>query len=146
MLCLRSDKESSLSSSDKKALQKLCEENSSYVLVSDTVTKTDTNISNREKILQNKWKTFGKMRLVVTDRLHGMIFSIITKTPCIVLGNNHHKVEETYKTFSKCDYLYYAKSTTSVNELIKQALSDDIPSAKTDFSENYILTGLLTHL
>lgn len=146
MLCLRSDKESSLSSSDKKALQKLCEENSSYVLVSDTVTKTDTNISNREKILQNKWKTFGKMRLVVTDRLHGMIFSIITKTPCIVLGNNHHKVEETYKTFSKCDYLYYAKSTTSVNELIKQALSDDIPSAKTDFSKKYILTGLLTHL
>lgn len=35
--------------------------------------------------------------MVITDRLHGMIFCYITNTPCLVFQNNIYKVRETYE-------------------------------------------------
>ena len=61
---------------------------------------------------------------MVTDRLHGMIFSIITKTPCVIIGNNHHKVKETYRTFEKCEYIYFVENIDEVGDAIKKALSN----------------------
>lgn len=73
------------------------------------VTKSDTHLgdkylkridyTNRKKILENKWAEISQHQLVITDRLHGMIFSVITKTPCIVFPNNNHKISETYKKY-----------------------------------------------
>jgi exopolysaccharide biosynthesis predicted pyruvyltransferase EpsI len=40
-------------------------------------------------------------KLIITDRLHGMIFSIITNTPCIIFGNNYHKIESSYYSWFK---------------------------------------------
>jgi pyruvyl transferase EpsI len=39
------------------------------------------------------------MEVVVTDRLHGMIFAAITGTPCVVLQNSNHKIESTHQTW-----------------------------------------------
>ena len=40
---------------------------------------------------------------VLTDRLHGMIFGIITGTPCVVIDNKNHKISEVYNSWLK-DY------------------------------------------
>ncbi|WP_423202829.1 polysaccharide pyruvyl transferase family protein [Morganella morganii] len=45
------------------------------------------------------WTKFSNSKLVVTDRLHGMIFAFITNTPCLVIRNSNHKIEETYKNW-----------------------------------------------
>ncbi|MFB8735822.1 polysaccharide pyruvyl transferase family protein [Bacillus sp. SL00103] len=39
-------------------------------------------------------QSYVKAQVVVTDRLHGMIFCAITKTPCVVLRSFDHKVME----------------------------------------------------
>lgn len=124
LLCLRSDKESALDAEAKKKLSKICEENAENVYISDTVTGGEVSCKDREKVLISKWKKFGKHELVVTDRLHGMIFSIITKTPCVIIGNNHHKVKETYRTFEKCEYIYFVENIDEVGDAIKKALSN----------------------
>lgn len=121
LLCLRSDIESALDAKAKKNLLKACESVNNKVDVSDTVTGGTVSISDREEILIDKWKTFGKHKLVVTDRLHGMIFSIITKTPCVIIGNNHHKVRETYRTFEKCEYIYFVENIDEIDDIIKKA-------------------------
>ena len=63
-----------------------------------------------------------------------MIFAVITKTPCIVLGNNHHKVKETYNTLKSCDYLYYAENARAAGEKIREVLKKELPKHKTDYS------------
>ena len=52
----------------------------------------------------------AQRQLVITDRLHGSIFSLITGTPCIVFGNNYHKVESFYYSWLKnIEYITFIK-------------------------------------
>ena len=49
---------------------------------------------------------FKSSELVITDRLHGMIFAFITGTPAIVLVNNYYKLSECYKWIKDCGYIH----------------------------------------
>mgnify|MGYP000131626154 FL=1 len=51
---------------------------------------------NRELLLKQKIKEFQSAELVITDRLHGMIFAAITGTPCIAFDNFNAKVKKVY--------------------------------------------------
>jgi exopolysaccharide biosynthesis predicted pyruvyltransferase EpsI len=136
LVCLRSDKEGRLSVHDKLTILKICEDSSENVFVTDTCLHYDIDPKDRIEIIEKKWSLFGKAKFVITDRLHGMIFSLITKTPCIVIGNNHHKVYETYKTFRDCSYITYVNSVdeiekamsyiSTIDETKKMDLSKDI--------------------
>lgn len=48
------------------------------------------------------------------------------------------KVFESYKTFNKCNFLYYANSIEDVENYIEQIKNMTLPKEKTDFSEEYI--------
>lgn len=137
VLCLRSDLESALSIDDKMTLQKACYEKSSIVRITDTCLGREIGRTDREENLMRKWSVFAGAELVVTDRLHGMIFSLITGTPCIVLGNNHHKVKATYETFRDCKYLWYAEDVKEAVGIIRVKDSTKIPAAPYDTAKYY---------
>ncbi|MGH2097437.1 polysaccharide pyruvyl transferase family protein [Aerococcus urinaeequi] len=59
------------------------------------------DISKRDNIVMDKLKEISKHELVITDRLHGMIFAYLTDTPCLVFDNNNHKISQTYDTWLK---------------------------------------------
>lgn len=59
----------------------------------------------KQSELNEMWNNFKKSKVVVTDRLHGMIFCVITKTPCIALKSLDHKVVESYKWIKDLDYV-----------------------------------------
>jgi pyruvyl transferase EpsI len=50
--------------------------------------------SQRQAALDKIWSSFAESEVVVTDRLHGMIFSVITGTPCVVLDSRTGKVSQ----------------------------------------------------
>ena len=55
-------------------------------------------------------KFLAQRSIVITDRLHAGLFSIITGTPCIILGNKYHKVESSYNSwFKNFSYVYFIK-------------------------------------
>ncbi|MGU9505010.1 polysaccharide pyruvyl transferase family protein, partial [Bacillus paralicheniformis] len=65
---------------------------------------------------------FSKADLVVTDRLHGMLFSILTRRPCLVFANNNHKIESTISTWLqdvRSVKLVTPDSVTSVENQLK---------------------------
>ena len=68
-----------------------------------------------EEEIKEKMDDMRKSSLVITDRLHGMIFAVITGTPCIVFSNYNHKVKGTYEWIS---YLPYAKYVENGEEAI----------------------------
>ena len=97
VLCLRQDKERNLTNDQITFMEN--EVNSHFETVSyyDThINRDNLSIEEREGELNKIWDAFRSAELVVTDRLHGMIFCYITNTPCLVFQNNNHKVRETY--------------------------------------------------
>lgn len=98
-ICLRSDKERVLDQSEENIIKNSFP---NHCMIS-TTTENDVYITsyNRQQCVEQKLKEFGSMRLVVTDRLHGTIFSYITNTPVIALPNNNGKVREVCKYLSK---------------------------------------------
>jgi len=61
-----------------------------------------------EQTLRDFWDLLKSAKVVVTDRLHGMIFCAITGTPCVALDNSTGKVKGVYETWlSHVRYIKY---------------------------------------
>lgn len=60
--------------------------------------------------LEKLWIQFRTSKLVVTDRLHGMIFAFITGTPAIVFRNSNFKVKDCFRWIKECGYIHLAES------------------------------------
>lgn len=95
--CLRNDQESALSSAQYAALD------GALAGTGFEITKTDTHAGGSQldeahcaKILADKLTQFRSAKLVVTDRLHGMILCLLAGTPCLVLPNSNHKIRQTW--------------------------------------------------
>lgn len=100
----------------------------------DTVTVTDTDCKDIgkitsqsiEKSVWNKIQSFSEKRLIVTDRYHGTIFSLVAGTPVIVIKTKDHKVSTGVKWFEGIydGYIYYCDEIDKVPELAKKILAD----------------------
>ena len=109
LLLLRDDGEKSLDHEKESDLIQKISDIYDNVLVSDTCIK-GFNYKDRYKLLFEKINEIASSKVVVTDRLHGMILCYITNTPCIVLKNNNHKILMTYKDWlEKCNYIKLIK-------------------------------------
>ncbi len=98
VFCLRNDEEKSLSNQQNEEIISITSSYLSKTEFYDThIGRNNLSIEDREKELNKIWNKFKSVELVVTDRLHGMIFCYITNTPCIVFQNSNHKVRETVK-------------------------------------------------
>ena len=93
-ICFRDDKENKIDKNEKELLINKLSEN-----YKEKINYADTHI--------------GNSKLVITDRLHGMIFCAITGTPCIALPNSNGKIEATYKKWLKdVPYIKFIKDIT----------------------------------
>ncbi|MCM6844198.1 polysaccharide pyruvyl transferase family protein [Latilactobacillus curvatus] len=127
LLALRKDKERSLSSNFIDNLVNRLKRDF-HITYSDTVIHENIEINsmNRDTYFINKIHEFSKHQLVITDRLHGMLFSLLTKTPCIVFNNNNGKVKYTYYNWLKeVNYIKLMKTgdidliLANINQLLK---------------------------
>lgn len=118
LLCMRNDCE--MNNNLKTEIERFLKERFKNVVETDTCVDYSIDLKKIDCILEEKWKEFQDSRLVITDRLHGMIFSLITATPCIVLPNYNHKIKSFYETWLEgIEYIYYAESMEEVKNLIE---------------------------
>lgn len=106
------------SNADALRLLRYCQSNY-IVLESDTVDDVVkvVNSKTRNRLLNNKLQEFRNSKLIITDRLHGMIFSVITGTPAIVFDNNNHKIRNSYSSWLKnVPYIYFADNMTEIQQ------------------------------
>jgi pyruvyl transferase EpsI len=108
LTCLRNDKEKLITESDVKKLYDNLKEKYSGIIVTDTLLAKDVAINQRETELNKMWKAIRGAEVVITDRLHGMIFCAITATPCIVFRNSNNKIEQSYNNWlSNLSYIKF---------------------------------------
>lgn len=70
-----------------------------------------------------KLQEFKISELVIIDRLHGMIFSVITGTSCIAIDSCNYKIKSNYKWFEKIDYIKYAGSLENVEQYAEDLIN-----------------------
>lgn len=80
---------------------------------------------NRRKRIDELLDIYSSCELVITDRLHGMILSAVTNTPCIVFDNSYHKISDLYHTWLEdCDLISMCEQLDGdvLAELIKDKM------------------------
>ena len=118
LFCLRSDKEKVLDNSAAGKLVTEFQRKGYQTGFTDMKHITSFPIQCRDWVLENKFNEFRSAKLVVTDRLHGMIFATITGTPCIALNNSSAKVEGVYDLWLQ--NLPYVKFATDVDDVMEK--------------------------
>ena len=91
---------------------------------------------NRKKELKDALSIFRSHKLVITDRFHGVIFSVITKTPCIVMKTIDHKLPASVGWFSELNYVFLEDDINRLSETINLA-RDITPVNTIDWRHQY---------
>ena len=122
MFCVRADAEKRVDDSVWNILEKDFNDLGLDCFKTDMHSVKPVTKENRADRVREKMQEFCGARLVVTDRLHGMIFAALTGTPCIVFSNYNHKVKGTYDFISYLPYIKYAETVEQAESYIPDLL------------------------
>ena len=150
LFCFRNDKEKIFN--EIRRIEDIVRHTKLPIRYTDTVIKDHGLPFNRKKVLTKKLNQFSKSQLVITDRLHGMVFAYLTMTPCIAIDNKSHKVKGLYDWISKSNYVkIYDKNTfeLDVDELLNLKNKEPVELSRY-FDElvkiiNYCESGIKNH-
>lgn len=120
LLCLRSDEERKITDSQQEEIERIVTKTGYTYQKIDMYADTPVTKENRFELVRAKMCQFAEAELVITDRLHGMIFSAITETPCIVLSNYNHKVKGTFDWIKHLPYMRYVDEISDVEKHIQE--------------------------
>lgn len=128
LLCLRDDREKVLSNIEQSEMKSIIRAAQLDISVVDTKIDEAFKYNQRYYLLEQFLKEVSKARLVVTDRLHGMIFAYITGTPAVVLPNSNNKIKMCYKWIENCGFIHFIPSfsTDSFKATFNAALLDKV--------------------
>lgn len=142
LLLFRTDKEKTLNNTDIEKIKEIAENKfKKYILSDMNLGSGIVNIggTKREQILENKFDEFQRSRIVITDRLHGMIFAAITETPCIVFGNFNHKISESYKWLENLEYIQFCNNIEEMEKSIEKVTKSKNVKYDNRFAEDMIV-------
>ncbi len=109
--CLRNDGESYITGAQRKSIITQMREEFSNVVLRDTVDVSVDECTEAvfEETLEGFWSMLRSSKVVVTDRLHCMIFCVITGTPCVAIDNSNKKISGVYSEWlQEIDWVKFA--------------------------------------
>lgn len=133
ILTLRSDKEKNLSENNKNSLVEFLLKNKISFFQNDTIQKYPITKELREYEVKNMLNKISTAKVNITDRFHGVIFSVITNTPVIVFKSLDHKIEEGVKWFSEIEWVHYVTSIEEAEILISKYIKLEVPMVKDNY-------------
>lgn len=122
LLCFRNDVEKVYSDESVQKIRNILKEMSIDYNVVDVHLHRYVNWNDAEMVVQKKLDEFKHAKLVITDRLHGMIFAAITGTPCIAVDNSTGKVSGVYKWIAYLPYIQFIVDNQITSEKISEML------------------------
>ncbi|MGV8984108.1 polysaccharide pyruvyl transferase family protein [Clostridium sp.] len=137
LICTRSDMESTLTDEKKNSIRSTVQKYYDNISTTDTVVDHLIPSEQREEELNLKFSEFRKAELVITDRLHGMVFAAITSTPCIVIGNYNHKVKGTYQWLKHLSYIKFIESIDEIDKYIRELKGMENTPYDSEFAMEY---------
>lgn len=123
LLVFRGDSEKQMVDADRQEIQIYLSAKTIPYQITDMYSSVSVTKDNRKMLVKSKMQEFADSQIVITDRLHGMVFAALTGTPCIVFANNHHKVKGTYDWISYLPYIKYVSNVEDAIKIIPQLLN-----------------------
>lgn len=123
LLVFRSDAEQAMTEADRERIISWLNDNEILFKQTDMYADETVTKDNRMELVRKKMQEFADSQIVITDRLHGMVFATLTGTPCIVFANNHHKIKGTYDWISYLPYIKYVNDVEDAIKIIPQLLN-----------------------
>lgn len=111
LLCFRQDAERQMSDEKRSQIERYLKEKKYRWKRSDMHAKGSVTAEQRKESVHKKMSEFAQARLVITDRLHAMIFAALTETPCIVFENYNQKIAGTYEWIRHLPYIRLVGTT-----------------------------------
>lgn len=124
LLCFRADKERLLTDDEKEQIEKYLEEKFCRITKCDTVLPKSIKVEERQNELNKFFEQLARSELVVTDRLHGMVFCALTGTPCIVFPNSYHKVESCAVWLNNLGYIKVVHQVSELPDALRKVLDN----------------------
>ena len=107
IFCLRSDCEQTLSEKNRQSLRREAEEIFGEKIQNLDMIAPVSQIPKEQhaEYVKQQMTAFAGAELVVTDRLHAMLFCALTGTPCIVLNSRSPKILGCYQWIRDLSYI-----------------------------------------
>lgn len=143
LLCFRKDKEQRSTDGFAEKLLMEAREQFDDVIVRDTVDVTlkECQPDTYEQTLRSFWTMLQTCKVVITDRLHCMIFCVINRTPCIALDNTNRKVSGVYQAWlQKIPYIRIMndrEAPASIVSAARELAATDQSAFDYDFSDEF---------
>ncbi len=135
--CLRNDIEK-----NDKSLKIITELENFSKKLNFEIKKIDTSCSKyctkyekQNMQLTNFLKEFSKANIIITDRLHGMIFSVITNTPCVAFDNTTGKNKSLYNTWLNKEMVCFIDN---INDIEKAKYYIKKHQQNNQYNKNYL--------
>lgn len=136
-LCMRNDVERALDDDSMKVLYEYLDKKGYEYDLFDMVDDVSITIENRLELIRKKLKRISGYKLIITDRLHAMVFCSLTGTPCIVFGNNHHKVSGCYEWIKNLKHIQLVGSVDEAISLIDAFYNIEGQKESLNLSDKY---------
>ncbi len=119
LFLLRRDTESRFSEKERDELTGVV----SYSTTSwDTTLDEPIERTQRREELDAALARLRASSVVVTDRFHGLIFAVLTRTPCVVLPTTDHKLSSAIDWFADVPYVFYCPDPAEIPAHVEEAL------------------------
>ncbi len=123
IVCLRAECESAMGSGKRaEIIHFLNDALNGQIFIFDTTVWRDVSREIRELELASLLRQFSKAKCIITDRMHGMIFSAIVGTPVVVLKSKDSKILGGYDWIKNIQSVRFVESFDAT-EILKDIKS-----------------------
>lgn len=122
LCCIRHDKENNLSDQEIARLHNIIDQKRLIIKEITTVGKYAVPIFLRKYAVRAKVHEFAKAKVVITNRLHAMIFATISGTPCVALDNISHKVSGVYEWIKDIPYIKCIDNVDDMDDALDEVI------------------------
>lgn len=120
LFCCRDDGEKYYSDEEIKGLMERCSEFAKTDITDTTKGSADV-ARNAESYIMKEIDSYSKYKVIITDRYHGTIFSLVAGTPVIIIRTTDHKVTTGAEWFKGIydSHVFLANSLDEAYEISK---------------------------
>lgn len=139
LTCIRDiNDEGGLSKENHSKIFEIVKEFDKDYYQTENIYKEDIVKEKRNSIVNMQLKIFAKHKLVITDRLHGLIFALMTNTPCIVLSSYNYKLNEFTEMLKDNKFIKFIdKDIDKLKTSIEEFNNMKINNYENNYSENF---------
>ncbi len=145
LVCLRHDEESVMDDRDRQEILDCVFNLGRRVRMWDTCLAHGVSLAERDAVVEKGIREVSGYSLVVTDRLHCMIFCAITGTPCIALDNKNSKISSSYEWIKDLGFVSCVDDI-SLLESEAQRLMQIYPDGSPKRVDHELFRGLILDL